>query len=276
MEYKKLLNETRIPQLGLGVWQMSDEEAIESVEEALKIGYRLIDTAAGYRNEAAVGEGVRRSGIEREDIWIATKVRNSNQGYRETFQAFEASLKELQMDYVDLYMVHWPVKATVKETWRAIEEIYQKGLAKSIGVCNFHAHHLEELMETAKILPMINQVELHPLLSQVDLTEYFESKGIVIEAYSPLGNGQILQNESIEKIAQKYQKTVAQIILRWEIQRGIVTIPKSVHKERIIQNFEVFDFTLSDEDMFALSALNQNQRVGTDPEHFEEIFAKKK
>lgn len=275
MKQLKLSNGVLMDQAGLGVWQMNNEEAESAVKNALQAGVRLIDTAANYQNEAAVGSGIQESGVAREDLFIVTKVRNSNQGYEETFQAFNDSLEKLGLDYVDMYLIHWPVAKTFKDTWRAMEEIYASKKARAIGVCNFHQHHMEDLLKDAKIKPMVNQIELHPLLNQTELVEYCEQKDIKVMAYSPLGNGKLLTNEALGKIAEKYQKTTAQIILRWAIERGVIVIPKSIHLERIKENMAIFDFSLAQVDMETINQMNQDFRFGTDPEHFEEIFAKK-
>ncbi|EIA19097.1 aldo/keto reductase [Listeria fleischmannii] len=265
----KLANGVEMPRLGFGVWQVKDgEEAVNSVKWAIDAGYISIDTAAAYKNEEGVGEAIRESGVNREDLFVTTKLWNADQGYESTLQAFETSLNKLGLDYVDLYLIHWPVEGKFNETWRAFEKLYQDGKVRAIGVCNFHEHHLKTLLETAEVVPMVNQIELHPLLSQKPLRDFCAEQNIVVEAWSPLGSGKILNNPEIKAIAEKYGKSVAQVILRWDLQHGIVTIPKSVHKERIIENADVFDFELTKEDMAAIDALNKDERTGPDPDNF--------
>ncbi|WP_088810544.1 MULTISPECIES: aldo/keto reductase [Listeria] len=265
----KLANGVEMPRLGFGVWQVKDgAEAVNSVKWAIEAGYMSIDTAAAYRNEEGVGQAIRESGVRREDLFVTTKLWNADQGYETTLAAFETSLQKLGLDYVDLYLIHWPVEGKFNDTWRAFEKLYKDGKVRAIGVCNFHEHHLETLLETAEVVPMVNQIELHPLLSQKPLRDFCAEKNIVVEAWSPLGSGKILSNSEIKKIAEKYGKSVAQVIIRWDLQHGIVTIPKSVHKERIVENADVFDFELTKEDMQAVDALNQDERTGPDPDNF--------
>ncbi|WP_099221530.1 aldo/keto reductase [Listeria costaricensis] len=264
-----LANGVEMPRLGFGVWKVKDgEEAVNSVKWAIEAGYISIDTAAAYRNEEGVGQAIRESGKPRDELFITTKLWNADQGYASTLEAFETSLSKLGLDYVDLYLIHWPVAGKFKETWRAFEKLYQEKKVRAIGVCNFHEHHLKELMADAEIIPMVNQIELHPLLSQEPLRAFCKEHDIVVEAWSPLGSGQLLQNAELQKIADKYGKSVAQVILRWDLQHGIVTIPKSVHEDRIQQNADLYDFELHAEDMAAIDALNQNTRTGPDPDNF--------
>lgn len=264
----ELANGVAMPTFGLGVWQMKDgEEVSNAVKWAIEAGYISIDTAAEYGNEAGVGKGIKESGINREDLFVTTKVRSEMQGYESTLQAYEDSLERLGLDYVDLYLVHWPVEGKTKDTWRALEKLYKDKKVRAIGVCNFHVHHFEELLKDAEIVPMVNQIELHPLLSQESIREYCNQHNIVVEAYSPLGSGKILNHPVIQEIAEKYNKTVAQVLLRWDIQIGVVTIPKSTHKERIYENADIYDFELTQEDMDNINALNKNERVGGDPEN---------
>ncbi|MBM7649195.1 diketogulonate reductase-like aldo/keto reductase [Bacillus ectoiniformans] len=266
----KLSNGVGMPWLGLGVWQAKDgEEVVNSVKWALQSGYRSIDTAAVYDNEEGVGQGIKESGVSREEIFLTSKVWNSDQGYESTLQAFETSLKKLDTDYLDLYLIHWAVKDKYKETWRALETLYKEGKVRAIGVCNFQTHHLDDLMADCEIKPMVNQVELHPKLSQKELREYCRENNIQIEAWSPLGQGKLLQLPLLNEMADKYGKTAAQVILRWDLQNGIVTIPKSVHQDRIVQNADVFDFSLTDEEMAAIEGLNEDDRIGPDPDHFD-------
>lgn len=266
---KKLANGLEMPRLGLGVWRVNDDDATNSVKWAISNGYQLIDTAAVYKNEKGVGEGIRQAGVNREDLFITTKLWNVDQGYESANQAFNDSLERLGLDYVDLYLIHWPVEGKFNDSWRAMEEIYESGRAKAIGVSNFHQHHIEELMTTAKIKPMVNQIELHPTLTQVQLRDFLSKEDIAIEAWSPLGQGKILQNETLVEIGQKYDKTAAQVIIRWHLQSDIIVIPKSVHENRIKENFDVFDFELSEEDMNQIDSLNINERLGADPDNFD-------
>lgn len=266
---KKLANGLEMPRLGLGVWRVNDDDATNSVKWAISNGYQLIDTAAVYKNEEGVGEGIRQAGVNREDLFITTKLWNADQGYESAHQAFNDSLERLGLDYVDLYLIHWPVEGKFNDSWRAMEEIYESGRAKAIGVSNFHQHHIEELMTTAKIKPMVDQIELHPTLTQVQLRDFLSKEDIAIEAWSPLGQGKILQNETLVEIGQKYDKTAAQVIIRWHLQSDIIVIPKSVHENRIKENFDVFDFELSEEDMNQIDSLNINERLGADPDSFD-------
>lgn len=265
-----LHNGVQMPQFGLGVWQVDDgDEVIHSVKWALEAGYRMVDTAAAYGNEKGVGQAIKESGVSRDDIFVTTKVANSNQGYEETLAAFEDSIKKLGLETLDLYLIHWPVAESFVDTWKAMEKLYKDGRIRAIGVCNFHQHHFEKLMETAEIKPMVNQIELHPYLNQEPLRQFCKEQDIVVEAYSPLGSGNLLQNEDLKAIGEKYGKSPAQVMLRWDIQHGIVTIPKSVHKERIQENADIFDFELSQEDMDEIDRLNQDHRFGWNPERFD-------
>ncbi|MEK3890502.1 aldo/keto reductase [Bacillus sp. FSL K6-3431] len=262
-----LHNGIEMPWFGLGVWKVENGiEVANAVKVALNNGYRSIDTAAAYKNEEGVGEGIRESGVSRKDIFVTSKIANYDQGYESTLRAFDESLNRLGLDYLDLYLVHWPVPGTYIDTWRALERLYKDGKVRAIGVSNFHAHHLNSLKES-EIKPMVNQVEFHPLLSQIELRSYCKENGIQIESWSPLMQGKILDNELLVDIGKIYEKTPAQVILRWNIQCGVVTIPKSVKEHRIIENADIFDFQLSNEDMERINGLNQNQRVGADPDN---------
>lgn len=264
-----LHNGVEMPQFGLGVWQVKDgSEVVSSMSYALEAGYKAIDTAAIYKNEEGVGQAIKDSGIPREELFITTKVWNADQGYELTIEAYETSLKKLGLDYVDLYLIHWPGKELYKETWRALETLYKDGRVRAIGVSNFKQHHLEDLIAHSEIVPMVNQIELHPQLSQVKMREYCLSQGILVEAWSPLGSGKLLDHPVIAEIAAKYHKSIAQVILRWDLQHGIITIPKSVRQERIVENANVFDFEIAAEDMAKIDALNKDERVGPDPDVF--------
>jgi methylglyoxal/glyoxal reductase len=265
-----LHNGVEMPRVGFGVWKVKEgNEVISSVKHAIKAGYRSIDTAAVYQNEEGVGKAIKEAGVPRESLFITSKVWNSDQGYESTLNAFETSLKKLGMNYLDLFLIHWPVAGKYKETWKAIEQLYKDGKVRAIGVSNFHQHHLEDLLGEAEIIPMVNQIELHPLLSQVELRSYCESKGIRVEAWSPLGNGRILDNEVLKGIAAKYEKSVAQVILRWDVQHNIITIPKSTNESRIKENADIFDFELTTEEMAQIDTINRNERTGADPDNFD-------
>ncbi len=266
----KLNNGYEMPYLGLGVFLAHDgDEVMNAVQYALQSGYRHIDTAALYENEKGVGEGIRRSGVPREDIFVTSKVWNSDQGYDNTLRAFDDTMNKLGFEYLDLYLIHWPVKGKYIETWKAIETIYKEVRIKSIGVSNFLKHHIEDLNETAEVPPMVNQVEFHPYLVQQDLIDYCKSNQIVYEAWSPLMQGKMLEDKLIKRLAEKYSKTSAQIIVRWDLQKGVVTIPKSVKKERIISNADIFDFEISDDDMKLIDSLDRHERIGADPDNFD-------
>lgn len=265
----ELLNGVMMPRLGLGVWRAREGGETESaVSAALQAGYRLIDTASMYGNEADVGRAVRASGIPRDQIFVTTKVWNDQQGYDNTLKAFEQSFSNLDLGYVDLYLVHWPVKGKYKETYRALEELYEQGRVRAIGVSNFHIHHLEDLMGSCRIKPMVNQVELHPLLTQKKLLMFCRKEGIQVESWRPLMKGN-LDLPLLQELSAKYGKTPAQIVIRWHLQQGIVTIPKSVRESRIRENAGVFDFELAPEDMVRIDGLNEDRRFGADPDNFD-------
>lgn len=269
-----LNNGVKMPWFGLGVFKVEEgAELVNAVKSAIKHGYRSIDTAAIYENEAGVGQGIREgledAGISREELFVTSKVWNADLGYESTLAAYETSLKKLGLDYLDLYLIHWPVEGKYKEAWKALETLYKEGRVKAIGVSNFQVHHLEDLMKDAEIKPMVNQVEFHPRLSQKELRAFCQEQGIQVEAWSPLMQGQLLENEILKEIAAKHNKTVAQIILRWDLQNGVITIPKSTKEHRIIANAQVFDFELDNEDMDRIDSLNQNYRVGPDPDNFD-------
>ncbi len=269
-----LHNGTKMPWLGLGVFKVEEgQELVNAVKTAIAYGYRSVDTAAIYGNEVGVGQGVREAveetGIAREDLFITSKVWNSELGYESTIAAYEESLTKLGLDYLDLYLIHWPVAGKYKEAWRALETLYKEGRVKAIGVSNFQIHHLEDLMKDAEIKPMVNQVEYHPRLTQKELQAFCQQQDIQLEAWSPLMQGQLLDNTDLQEIADKYGKSVAQVILRWDLQNGVITIPKSTKEHRIAENATVFDFELTADDMKRIDSLNQNHRVGPDPDNFD-------
>ncbi len=267
-----LNNGVEMPQLGFGVWQVPDDEAEKAVATALEAGYRSIDTAAIYGNEEGTGKAIAASGVAREDLFVTTKLWNSDQGYDATLRAFDTSLEKLGLDYVDLYLIHWPVpsKDAYVDTYKAFEKIHADGRAKSIGVSNFLPEHLKRLLGETSIIPAVNQIELHPHLQQHASREFHAEQGIATEAWSPLGSGKgLLEVPAIIAIAQKHGRSPAQIVLRWHIQLGNVVIPKSVTPSRIKENIDVFGFELDPEDMAAISALNEDRRIGPDPATFD-------
>lgn len=268
MEKVTLSNGVSMPMLGFGTFKVPDgETVIQSVKTALDLGYRHIDTAAIYQNEKGVGEGIRQSGIPRNEIFLTSKVWNSDQGYDSTLKAFEASMQRIGSDYLDLYLIHWP-KPLNKETWRAMELLYKEKRIRSIGVSNFHIHHLEDLMKDCEIKPMVNQIEFHPRLVQPHLLDFCRKHHIQFEAWSPLMQGKVFGIPLLKDLADKYRRSISQIVLRWDIQMGVVTIPKSTHPQRIRENMEIFDFELSEEDMRSITALDKGERVGSDPDNF--------
>lgn len=259
-----------MPQLGFGVFQIPPEETQERVEEALAVGYRHVDTAAAYGNEAEVGAAVAATGVRREDAFVTTKLWNSEQGYDSTLRAFEASLKRLGTGNVDLYLIHWPLpeRGLFLDTWRAFERIREEGGARSIGVSNFRAEDLERLRSEAEQQPTVNQIELHPRFQQAELRAWHADHAVATEAWAPLAQGDLLEDDTIATVAAHHERTPAQAILRWHLQTGNVVIPKSSNPERIRQNFEVFDFSLSEDDMAAIERLDTGNRIGPDPGTF--------
>ncbi|MCO0600170.1 aldo/keto reductase [Peribacillus butanolivorans] len=269
-----LHNGVKMPWFGLGVFKVEEgPELVNAVKVAIKHGYRSIDTAAIYGNEEGVGQGIREglkeAGISREDLFVTSKVWNADLGYESTIAAYETSLKKLGLEYLDLYLIHWPVEGKYKEAWKALETLYKEGKVKAIGVSNFQIHHLKDVIKDAEVKPMVNQVECHPRLTQKEVQAFCKEQGIQLEAWSPLMQGELLDNEVLQEIATKYGKSVAQVILRWDLQNGIVTIPKSTKEHRIVENSSVFDFELTEEDMNRINELNQNHRVGPDPDNFD-------
>ena len=264
-----LNNGLKMPWLGFGVFKVPEGEEVEnSIKSALETGYRHIDTAALYGNERGVGKAIRASGVPREEIFLTTKVWNDNQRKQRIHEAFEESLDRLGTEYVDLYLIHWPVKGFYLDTWKKMEEIYKSGKAKAIGVSNFLVHQLEDILDDCQIVPAVNQVEFHPFLLQPELLKFCQSRNIQLEAWAPLIQGGFAGVRDFELIAEKYQKSPAQVLLRWDLQHQVVTIPKSTNPKRIAENADIFDFELSAEDMLKIDQLDKGKRVGPDPDHF--------
>lgn len=275
-----LNNHVQIPQLGLGVWQAQDGAEVEAaVTSAINAGYRLIDTAAIYGNEAGVGAAVKASSVPREDLFITTKVWNADQGYDSTLKAFDHSMELLGLDYLDMYLIHWPTPANKRyiETWKAMEELHAQGRIKTLGVCNFQVSHLEDLMAHATIQPSVNQIELHPYFPQQELRQFGRDHNIAIESWSPIGGSggsggkgtsdiALLDQPVLQTIGEKYNKTPAQVVIRWHVQNGLIVIPKSVRPGRIVENINVFDFELTDQDMISIDSLETGKRGGGDPD----------
>lgn len=266
----ELANGIKMPYFGLGTWKAEDgQEVIKAVKWALENGYRHIDTAKIYENEEGVGKAVKESDVPRKDIFITSKVWNDDQGYEQTLKAFDASLKRLDTDYLDLYLIHWPVPGKYKDTWRALEKLYNDGKVKAIGVSNFLQHHLEDLLDSADIVPMVNQVEFHPRLVQQDLQDFCSSSKIQYEAWSPLMQGEVFDKDTLQEIGNKYDKSPSQVVLRWDLQKGVVTIPKSTKESHIKENAAIFDFELDTEDMLKIDAMDENSRLGSHPDEFD-------
>lgn len=268
--YYTLHNGVTIPSLGFGTYKLQDtDQARECVSYALRAGYRSIDTAALYKNETGVGQGIRESGLKREDIFVTTKLPNDRHGYDQALRTFDESMARLGLDYLDLYLIHWPGKDRYVETWKAFEKLYREGRVRAIGVSNFLPHHLETLRQQTEIMPMVDQLELHPYLWQREAIEYCQSHGIIVEAWSPLMRGGAAFTEpTVSAIAQKHGRTNAQVILRWELQHGIRIIPKSATPARILENSNLFGFELDQSDMAAIDALERNGRTGAHPDEF--------
>lgn len=265
------------PQLGVGVWQIEDEATASVIESALKIGYRSIDTAAIYGNEAGVGQGVARSGVPREELFIATKLWNDRHGHDSTRTAFLESLDKLALDYVDLYLIHWPVPMAgmFVDAWETMIQLRDEGLAKSIGVCNFNINHLQTLLDKTGVMPVVNQIELHPRFQQAELRDFHAEHDIITEAWSPLGRGRVWGDPTLTAIAEKHGRSLAQVMIRWHTQLGNMVIPKSVDSARLEENFHIFDFELDDDDMAQIARLDRaDGRYGPDPEVFRQLPAR--
>lgn len=260
-----LNNGIKMPCFGLGVWKMSEHEAQKAVEEALKVGYRLIDTARAYGNEKGVGKAIKKSNIPRGEIFITTKLAYADEGYDSGLKAFDDSMNDLKLEYLDLYLIHFPVPLKRLESWKALEQIYKSGRCKAIGVSNYTIEHLEELKNNSSIVPVINQVEFHPFLYQKELLNYCNKNNIILEAYSPLTSGQRMNDQVVIDIANKYHKSYSQILLKWSVQNDIIPIPKTTHKDRMEENINIFDFQLDIADMERLNNLNENLRTCWDP-----------
>lgn len=262
-----LSNNIVMPQLGLGTFKLTEFDQIsQAINTAIKVGYRSFDTAQLYQNEKQIGQAIKQCGIDRSELFITSKVSNANQGYKKALASFEQSLKDLQLDYLDLFLVHWPLHHTFFETWRAIEKLYEEKRVRAIGVCNFHISHLELLASQANIQPMINQIEIHPYLTQIDLVRYLRKQNIAIEAWSPLAHNKILNEPVLVAIGDRYNKSLSQVALRWHLQNGYIVIPKSAHPDRIAENINIFDFELTSDEMRKINCLNQKLRTGPNPD----------
>lgn len=264
-----LANGVKMPYFGLGVFKTKEgKEVIDSVTYALDAGYRHIDTAAIYQNEEGVGLAIEQNKTNRKDIFLTSKVWNADQGYDSTLKAFDTSLQKLKTTYLDLYLIHWPVKGKYKDTWKAMEKLYADGRVKAIGVSNFLQPHLEDLLQSADVVPMVNQLEFHPYLVQQPLLDFCNQHKIQYEAWSPLMQGKIFEIPLLKELAEKYKVTIPQLVLRWDLQKGVVTIPKSIRQDRIISNAGLWNFEISEEDVDKISSLDRGERIGPDPANF--------
>jgi 2,5-diketo-D-gluconate reductase A len=271
------LNDGRsIPQLGLGVWQVDPQITARVVRDAIEVGFRSIDTAEGYDNEEGVGEGIKSAGIPREQLFITSKLRNGGHARDQALKSFDDTMKALQLDWLDMFLIHWPVPGQDKyvEAWKTLIELQQQGRIKSIGVSNFNQDHLERIINETGVVPVVDQIELHPYFTQTDKRGYLKSKNIHIESYSPLGSGAVLKDQTIKKIGEAKGRTIAQVIVRWHIQQGDIVIPKTTHKDRMMENFDVFDFELSADEMKSISALDKGEegRTGSNPATNNDTF----
>lgn len=263
-----LNNGIKMPQFGLGVWQTENgQQVVDAVKAAVNAGYRAIDTAAAYENEDGVGQGIRECGLDRNELFITSKLWNSDQGYDNTLRAFDKTMERLGLDVLDLYLIHWPCPndGLFVETWKAFETLYKQGRVRAIGLSNFTKENIQTLLDSCEIKPMVNQIECHPYLTQVEMQSFLFQNQIAMTAWSPLAHGEVFGDKTLQKIADKYGKNIAQVVIRWELQRGIITIPKSINPKRIEENIQVFDFILSAEDMIEIDMLNKNHRTGPDP-----------
>jgi 2,5-diketo-D-gluconate reductase A len=268
-----LNNGVTIPQLGFGVFQIEPEDTKQATVAALEIGYRHIDTAEMYGNEKEVGEAVRESGIDRDDVFVTSKLNNGFHAYDDALGAFDKTLKDLGFDYLDMFLIHWPLPnvGDFVETWKAMEEIYKSGRVKAIGVSNFQRHHLQRLFDETETVPAVNQIEVHPYLVQDDLRAFGTQHGIPTEAWSPIARGKVLDDPTLVKIGEAHGKTPSQVTLRWHVQRGDIVFPKSVTRSRVEENFDIFDFELSDDEVQQITGLNRNERIGPDPDEFNYV-----
>ena len=271
-KFMLLSNGVKIPSIGFGTYKSGDdEETAKIIKNALNLGYKMIDTASFYNNEVGIGNGIKESDIDRKDIFIVTKLWNDDHGYDNTIEAFNKSLNNLQVDYIDLYLIHWPNKLNA-ETWRAFEHLYETGKVKAIGVCNFKVEHLEELKKTAKIMPMVNQVEIHPFSTKNNIINYCKDNNIKVVAWSPISRGRVLSNDLMIDLSQKYKKSIVQIVLRWHMQKGVIPIPKSSNENRIKENIDIFDFEISSEDMKAIDSLDEGDDMSVTPPPLNTIY----
>ena len=265
----KLNNGVEIPYLGLGTWDIRRKKNIDrAIHSAFEFGYRLIDTAAGYYNEKEIGEAIKSGSVPREEIFITTKLDNSDHGYKQALKAFETSIKKLDVEYVDLYLIHWPVRGR-NESWKAMEELFKQEKCKAIGVSNFMINHLEDLKKNSSVLPAVNQIEFNPFVYEKEVIEFTQNLGVAIEAYTPIARGKKFKNTAIKELSEKYGKTEAQLMLRWGLQHNAIVIPKSSNPERIKENTDIFDFNISDEDMKVLNSLDESLRYSPDPHSYD-------